>query len=99
MQTNIIGQLISVAEPVKKDSYTSQLIEVNVKEFDTANGSLKSDQTFPITIFNKKIEELKAVLLLKERVMVKCYIKALKSEKDGKTYHNIALNGVSITKV
>ena len=99
MQTNIIGQLISVAEPVRKDSYTSQLIEVNVKEFDTTSGTLKSDQTFPITIFNKKIEELKAVSMLNQRVMVKCYIKALKSEKDGKTYHNLALNGISITKV
>jgi hypothetical protein len=96
MKTSIIGKLVAVAEPVKKENYSSQLIEINVKEFDSSSGEIKNDMTFPITIFNKYINELNAILLIDKRVVCKCYLKSLPTEKEGKKYNNIFLNAVKL---
>ncbi len=99
MKTVIVGKLITVGQVESKENYSSQKIEVEVKEFDNMSGEVKSCSVYPITIFNKKIVELNAVASSQARVTVTCYIKALRSEKDGKVFHNLALNAVELKEV
>jgi hypothetical protein len=99
MKTVIIGKLVTVAETEKKEAFSQQRIEVEVKEFDSTTGAEKSVKIFPITIFNKKITELNAIASKHARVAVTCYINSLRSEKDGKVFHNLALNAVELKEV
>ncbi len=99
MKTVIIGKLISVGQTEAKENYSSQKIEIEHKDFDSTTGEIKNTSVFPITVFNKKITELNASASLNARVAVTCYIKALRSEKDGKIFHNLALNAVELKEV
>lgn len=92
MKTFIVGTLSKV-EPVEvKSNYKQQRIEISIQEFDSQTGQPKELQVFPATIFNKKIDELKAEQYQGLRVKADCFLKSLKSEKDGRTFYNIALN-------
>ena len=98
MKTTIIGNLSKV-EPVEtKETYSQQKIEITVQEYDQTNGTAYPPQVFPITIFNKKIAELKAENLLAQRVRATCWLKSLKNEKDDKVFYNVALNATSLEK-
>lgn len=96
MQTFITGKLALVGEIETKPNYSSQRLEILVREFNPDNGEFKGGQTFPITIFNKKIGEINAKELVGKHVVAKCYIKSLQSVKEGTTYNNLALNAVSV---
>jgi hypothetical protein len=99
MKTVIVGKLTKVEESEQKEKYKQQRIEVTVKEFDTTSGALKSESVFPMTIFNTKIESMNCKASLSAQVAVTCYIRSIKSEKDGKIFHNLALNAVEIKEV
>jgi len=91
-QTFITGKL-TLVEPVEtKESYSSQRIEVTVLEFDSTTGQPKEPQVFPLIIFNKKITELAASTKVGQQVMVKAYLRSIKSEKETKTFYNVGLN-------
>ncbi len=92
MKTTIIGNLTHVGEIQTKESYSSQALEITVQEYDHNSGSAKEPQIFPITIFNKKIAELKPAEMLGKRVVAGCWLKSIKKDKDDKVFYNIALN-------
>lgn len=99
MKTLIIGNLTKVEEIKTKDTYSSQNIEITVQEYDTSTGTAKEPQVFPITIFNKKIAELKAPEHLGKNVHASCWLKSLKNDKEGRTFYNVALNCTSLKQV
>jgi hypothetical protein len=99
MKTFLVGKVSKVEEIQNKDNYSSQKIEITVKSFDQNTGEEKKEEVFPVQIFNKNIAAIKAGELLGLQVKASCYIKSLKSEKDGKTFHNIALNATEIKPV
>jgi len=96
MKTTIIGNLSKVEAVETKENYSQQKIEITVQEYDSTSGSAFPPQVFPITIFNKKISELKADTLLAKRVRAGCWLKSLKNEKDDKVFYNVALNATSL---
>lgn len=96
MKTFLVGKITKVEEIQNKENYSSQKIEVTVKSFDNNTGEEKRSEIFPIQIFNKNIAALAAKDKLGLQCKVECYIKSLKSEKDGVIFHNVALNATSI---
>jgi len=99
MKTVIIGNLSKVGEIQTKENYSSQQIEITVQEYDTNNGNAKEPQIFPITIFNKKIAELKAGESLGKNVHATCWLKSIKNDKADKVFYNIALNCTLLKQV
>ncbi len=96
MKTVIVGKLSKVENPEVKEKYTQQRIEVLVKEFDSNTGMIKNESVFPMTVFNGKIDTMNCRASLGAQVVVTCYIRSIKSEKEDKVFYNLALNAVDI---
>ncbi len=67
--------------------------------FDSGTGEPKEEMIYPIALFNTAIEDFKADQWEGKRVQIACYVKTLKSEHDGKVFHNVVLNGTTIVAV
>ncbi|MES2287238.1 MAG: hypothetical protein V4547_16220 [Bacteroidota bacterium] len=92
MKTVITGVISKIDDEQVKPNYRLRNIEITVKNFDRETGAAISEEVFPMSVFNKKIDELKPLLKIDARVKVTAYLKSLKNEKDGKTFYNIAVN-------
>lgn len=92
MKTTIIANLTEVLPVEVKETYKSQRITLMVQEFDRETGDPKPPEIFQPVIFNKFVDSINAKSLEGKRVKATCWIRSLKNEKDGKTFHNLALN-------
>jgi len=99
MRVKLKAVLHSVKDVEEKDNYKRQKIEFEVKKFDTDTGEAKDAKYFPATIFNKRINELDAAGKVGNVVNAVCYLDSFKTEKDGETWHNLALTCVELDLV
>ena len=99
MKTTLIGKVQNVSEITTKENYSAQNFEVVVQDFDQGTGEPKPEQVFPVTIFNKKIAELRTQEFIGKRVAVTCWLRSIKNDKTEKTFYNIALNATAIKEV
>lgn len=97
MKTFLIGTVENVQPIEQKTNFKLQRFDVVIKEFERDSGQPLPDQVFPVTLFNKKIESFFLDNKVGKRVKVDCYLKSMPQESQGKVFHNIALNGHSIT--
>lgn len=88
----MIGVISKIEDEKVQPNYRLRNIEITVKNFDRETGQPVSEEIFPMSVFNKKIDEFKPLLKIDARVKITAYLKSLKNEKDGKTFYNIALN-------
>lgn len=92
MKTVLIGKLVHVGQVEVKDSYKQQKITIVTQTFDRNSGQPSAPETFSVMIFNKAIDNCQAEKFNGKVVAATCWLRSFSSEKDGVTYHNLALN-------
>ena len=98
-KVRLTGKITKIGEVEVKETYKMQHIELTISEFDRTTGEPKSEMVYPIALFNTTIDDFKADQWIGKRVQIACYVKTIKSEHEGKVFHNVVLNGTTIVAV
>lgn len=99
MKLLITGVLLAAQEPVVKDSFKVQNAQIEVVNYDSNSGEEVSREIYDFAIFNKKVDELKATMLVGKKVRATCWTKSIAKEVNGKTYYNIVLNASALDMI
>lgn len=91
MRLEIKAILKSVEETVTKGDLRFQYVLLEKPIHSSDDGALIRTDYFPATIFNDKIDSIKANELINRKIECVCYLNSQESENDGKTYHNLRL--------
>lgn len=92
MKMNVIGRLTKVSEVEVKETYKFQNIQITQSGYDQNTGEPKQPEIYEATIFNKKVDEIKAADFLNKQVVATCWTRSIPKEYNGSTFYNIALN-------
>ena len=92
MKVNVIGKLTFVSEVQVKETYKFQEIQITQSSYDSTTGEPKEPEIYQATIFNKKVDELKAHVFEGFQVVATCWTRSVAKEHNNKKFYNIALN-------
>lgn len=92
MKTVLIGTLTEVYPVEVKDTYKSQKVTIVVQEYDRDTGEPKKREIFQPVLFNKHVDSANAKTLEGKRVRATCWLRSYETEKESKTFYNLALN-------
>lgn len=92
MKLSIIGELVHVGQVQDKKDYMFQEIRIKQQLFNPKTGEPEKPEIYSATIFNKKIDELRANNLAGKKVAATCWTRSVEKEHNGDKFYNIALN-------
>lgn len=92
MKLNVVGKLTAVSPIETKETYKFQTIQITQSGYDPTTGEPKQPEIYEATIFNKKVDELKAEQFAGKQVVATCWTRSIEKEYNDRKFYNIALN-------